>query len=135
MPQERHPSISSVLAAHGYTEDAASLASIDREPTEGTVPSSPKSRVSLAPSTLALLAPASILGVLARLWLQSLLDFEGRSIFPLAYVQATGCLVLGFGLGYKEPIERLYVSTSNFEDLFRLILSQLWSLIYSTGHW
>ncbi len=58
---------------------------------------------------LALLIPASILGTLARLGLLAMTSYEGESIFPLAYVQAVGCLVMGFGLRLKEPIGQLYV--------------------------
>jgi CrcB protein len=58
---------------------------------------------------LALLAPASILGLLARLGLVALATYDGQSIFALAYVQAVGCLIMGFGLGMKEPLEKLCV--------------------------
>ena len=53
---------------------------------------------------LLILAPASMFGVLARLGLLALTSFEGESVFPLLYVQATGCLVMGFGLRLKEPL-------------------------------
>lgn len=53
---------------------------------------------------LLILAPASIFGVLARLGLLALTSFDGESVFPLLYVQATGCLVMGFGLRMKEPL-------------------------------
>ena len=54
--------------------------------------------------TLALLMPASVFGVLARLGLASLTSYDGESIFPLAYVQGVGCLVMGFCLALKVPI-------------------------------
>ncbi|KAF7355371.1 hypothetical protein MSAN_01453700 [Mycena sanguinolenta] len=57
---------------------------------------------------LALLMPFSILGVLARLGLTALTTYSGESIFPLAYIQATGCLIMGFCLALKEPITRYY---------------------------
>jgi len=79
---------------------------IDYPPSiEGTTPSNVYHPLSVP--VLALLMPASILGVLARLGLQALTTYDGRSIFPLAYVQATGCLVMGFGLALKEPFGRL----------------------------
>jgi CrcB protein len=59
-----------------------------------------------------LLMPASILGVLARLGLQALVTYDGQCVFPLAYVQATGCFIMGLGLGLKEPLGNLYVSAS-----------------------
>jgi len=56
---------------------------------------------------VALLIPSSILGVLARLGLLAMTSYDGESIFPLAYVQALGCLIMGFGLRLKEPIAQL----------------------------
>jgi len=53
---------------------------------------------------LALLMPASVFGVLARLGLVALTSYDGESIFPLAYVQGVGCLVMGFCLALKVPI-------------------------------
>ena len=53
---------------------------------------------------LALLMPASVFGVLARLGLDALTSYDGESIFPLAYVQGVGCLVMGFCLALKVPI-------------------------------
>jgi CrcB protein len=59
---------------------------------------------------LALLMSASVFGVLARLGLDALTSYEGQSIFPLAYVQGVGCLVMGFCLALKVPISEWYVS-------------------------
>lgn len=58
---------------------------------------------------LALLIPSSTLGLLARLGLLALGTYNGSSIFPLIYVQAVGCLIMGFAVGVKEPLGRLYV--------------------------
>jgi hypothetical protein len=58
---------------------------------------------------LGLLAPASIFGLLARLGLSSLMTFQGASVFPLAWVQALGCLVMGLAFGLREPITKLSV--------------------------
>ena len=58
---------------------------------------------------LALLIPSSTFGVLARLGLLALGTYDGNSIFPLIYVQAVGCLIMGFAVGLKEPLSRLYV--------------------------
>ncbi|KAJ6539406.1 CrcB-like protein-domain-containing protein [Mycena capillaripes] len=57
---------------------------------------------------LAFLMPFSVLGVLARLGLSALATYSGQSIFPLAYAQATGCLIMGFCLALKEPFSRYY---------------------------
>lgn len=53
---------------------------------------------------LALLMPAAVFGVLARLGLDALASYDGESIFPLAYAQGVGCLVMGFCLALKAPI-------------------------------
>lgn len=55
---------------------------------------------------LLLLMPFSVLGVLARLGLTALATYSGQSIFALAYVQGTGCLIMGFCLALKEPFNR-----------------------------
>lgn len=57
----------------------------------------------------ALLMPASVFGVLARLGLDALTSYDDESIFPLAYVQGVGCLVMGFCLALKAPISQWYV--------------------------
>ncbi|KAF7347388.1 MFS general substrate transporter [Mycena venus] len=73
-----------------------------------TGPKEPKAYHPLSMHTLALLMPFSILGVLARLGLTSLATYNGQSIFPLAYVQAIGCLIMGFCLALKDPFTRWY---------------------------
>ncbi|TEB35659.1 hypothetical protein FA13DRAFT_1753220 [Coprinellus micaceus] len=57
---------------------------------------------------LLILAPASILGVLGRLGLVALVTFEGSSVFALGYVNALGCLIMGFGLSMKGPLGEYY---------------------------
>ncbi|OSD04198.1 hypothetical protein PYCCODRAFT_1407848 [Trametes coccinea BRFM310] len=100
--------VGSVLAHHTSVSDAASLASIDRPPSEEEKLPPSKIYHPLSFPVLALLMPASIFGVLARLGLQAITTFDGRSIFPLAWVQAAGCLIMGFALGMKEPFGRFY---------------------------
>ncbi|XP_006460286.1 hypothetical protein AGABI2DRAFT_150254 [Agaricus bisporus var. bisporus H97] len=51
---------------------------------------------------------ASILGTLARLGLLAMTEYNGQSIFSLAYVQALGCLIMGFALRLREPIGQFY---------------------------
>lgn len=121
------------IARHETIEDAESLASVDLPPEEGL----PLAKVYHpgSPHVLALLAPASIFGVLARLGLLALTTYEGRSIFPLAYVQAIGCLIMGFGLGLKNPLGRLCV-LSFAMPVFRLVYlsSQLRSSVHGADH-
>ena len=61
----------------------------------------------LSPEVLALLMPAAVFGTLARLGLDALTSYPGESIFPLAYVQGVGCLIMGFCLASKKPISDL----------------------------
>lgn len=87
------------------TTDARSLASIEL-PTTHVVPpaSAGKTNHPLSLAVIAPLMPASIFGVLARLGLEGLATYDGRSIFPLAYPQALGCLIMGICLPLKDPI-------------------------------
>jgi len=52
--------------------------------------------------------PAAVFGTLARLGLDALTSYPGESIFPLAYVQGVGCLIMGFCLALKQPISDFY---------------------------
>lgn len=83
---------------------------IERPPSveEGIRPS--KVYQPLSFPVLVLLMPASVFGVLARLGIVALMTYGGDSVFPLAYVQALGCMVMGFAVRLKEPIGQLYVS-------------------------
>jgi CrcB protein len=58
---------------------------------------------------IALLMAPAVFGVLARLALVALATYNGESVFPLAYAQALGCLIMGFSLRLKEPLGQLYV--------------------------
>ena len=58
---------------------------------------------------IALLMAPAVFGVLARLGLVALGTYNGESVFPLAYVQSLGCLIMGFCLRLKEPLGQLYV--------------------------
>ena len=104
-PTER-TDIGSVIARHESLISAGSLASVDRPPSEHLPPA--KIYHPLSFSVIALLMPASIFGVLARLGLQALVTYDGESVFPLAYIQALGCFVMGMGLGMKEPLGKFY---------------------------
>ncbi|KAI0702881.1 CrcB-like protein-domain-containing protein [Cytidiella melzeri] len=99
--------VSDELVRTGSMEDARSLASIDRPPSKEEIPAA-KVYHPLSPHVLALLIPASMFGALARVGLLALTTYDGRAIFPLAWVQAAGCLVMGFGLGMREPIGQFY---------------------------
>lgn len=83
-----------------------SPASIDRPPTvlESTAQGPPRVYHPFSPAVIALLMPASVFGVLARLGLQALGTYDGKSIFPLAYPQAVGCLIMGIALPLKDAI-------------------------------
>jgi hypothetical protein len=95
----------------GRAEDGAEslAASIDRPPSEAEKLPAAKIYAPLSFPVLALLAPASVFGVLARLGLQGLTTYDGQSVFSLAYAQTIGCFIMGFCLSFKEPIGNLYV--------------------------
>lgn len=105
---QQRPDVGSFLARHRAIDDANSLASIDRPPSEVEALPLVKIYHPLSIHVLALLMPASIFGVLARLGLQALTTYNGESIFPLAYVQATGCFIMGVGLRLKVPFGNFY---------------------------
>lgn len=90
------------------TADATELlGAIERPPNAILEHQIAKTPNPLSIHVLALLIPASTFGTLTRLGLHALATYDGNSIFPLAYAQALGCLVMGFTLGLKEPISRL----------------------------
>ncbi|KAA1466323.1 hypothetical protein DENSPDRAFT_790869 [Dentipellis sp. KUC8613] len=99
--------VGSTIARHESIDDAESLAGIDRPPSEESLPPL-KVYHPFSPAVLALLMPASVFGVLVRLGLQALVTYDGRSIFPLAWVQAIGCLFMGLALPLKEQLGNFY---------------------------
>lgn len=104
---KRQHDVGSIIASHRSVASAGSLATIDRPPDEleGLPPAKVYRPYSV--HVFALLMPASIFGVLARLGLQALVTYDGQSVFPLAYVQATGCFIMGVALGMKTPFGNL----------------------------
>ena len=100
--------------------DARSLASIDRPPDEEVNLPVTKIYDPLSPHVIALLMPASIFGTLARLGLLAITGYDEHAIFPLAWIQAAGCLVMGFGLELKEPIGQLCVRLLPLAFIFGL---------------
>jgi CrcB protein len=99
----RRESVGSLIARH----ESVSLASVDRPPSKEEGTPAPKVYAPLSLPVLALLAPASVFGVLARLGLQALATYDGESIFPLAYPQVVGCFIMGFLMPLKGPIGEL----------------------------
>jgi fluoride exporter len=102
------PSVVSRRLSTG-TATTMSPASIERPPTrqsrlETTIQDPPRVYHPFSPAVVALLMPASVFGVLARLGLQALGTYNGKSIFPLAYPQAVGCLIMGIALPLKDTI-------------------------------
>jgi len=104
--------ISQAQNAIGDADDNATLQAetVERLPggEEGIPPL--KTYGPLSFPVVVLLMPASVFGVLARLSLVALMSYDDHSVFPLAYAQAVGCLVMGFALEMKEPMGQLYVS-------------------------
>lgn len=90
--------------------DITEAETVERPPgSDDSIPSS-KTYSPLSFPVIALLMPASVFGVLARLGLVALMDYDGHSVFPLAYPQAVGCLIMGFAICLKKTIGELYVS-------------------------
>ncbi|GJJ07616.1 hypothetical protein Clacol_001820 [Clathrus columnatus] len=86
---------------------------IERDEGSGSIPAPPPPSPSVIYHTfsihiLSLLMAFSVLGTLARLGLRALATYPNQSIFPLAWVQAVGCLVMGFALGIREPLTKFY---------------------------
>jgi hypothetical protein len=102
------------------TSSSLSLHSLERPLTIGGEPnpsaphtpeieSSPEhERKELAPpgllsyEAIVILAPCSILGLLARLGINALVTHTNQGIFSLAWVQAAGCLVMGIAQSQKN---------------------------------
>lgn len=106
--RSRETDVGSVIARHQAVGSVESLATIDRPPSDAEELPPSKIYHPLSPHVLALLMPFSIFGALARLGLQALTTFNGQSVFALAYVQATGCFIMGIALGMRAPFGRYY---------------------------
>ncbi|KAI0307275.1 CrcB-like protein-domain-containing protein [Multifurca ochricompacta] len=89
-----------------YTTDSGPLASTELPSSEPDVtPQDPaQSYHPFSPAVIAPLMPASVFGVLARLGLQALATYDGKSVFPLAFPQSLGCLIIGVALPLKDVI-------------------------------
>ena len=87
--------LESELERRASMEDARSVVSEDMPPGEEDKLPPAKVYHPLSPHVIALLMPASIFGALARLGLLAVTTYDGREIFPLAWVQAAGCFVMG----------------------------------------
>lgn len=76
------------------------------------IPDTPSTPASTYPTfsihVIALLMSSSVLGTLARLGIHALAAYPEQSIFPLAWVQAVGCVIMGFALAMREPITKFY---------------------------
>jgi len=78
------------------------------EPSAEEVSSPVKVYAPLSFPVIAALIPFSIFGVLARLGIEAIATYDGQSIFTLAWVQAFGCVFMGFFLELKQPIGDFY---------------------------
>lgn len=61
----------------------------------------------LSLEAIALLAPFGILGLLARLGITTVATYANQAVFPLAWVQAAGCFVMGIAQHQKPFIMSL----------------------------
>ncbi|RDB22475.1 Fluoride export protein 1 [Hypsizygus marmoreus] len=105
--RELHSELHSLQEAQ-ERDDTLSVETVERPPSDISERQTSKPPNPLSIHVLALLIPASAFGLLARLGLDALATYDGNSIFPLAYAQAVGCLVMGFAVGLKEPFGNFY---------------------------
>lgn len=98
--------------------------------TEDGIPSS-KTYTPLSFPVIAPLMPAAVFGLLARLGLVALMTYNGKSVFPLAYVQALGCFIMGFCLALKEPLGQLYVLLHSIETLSQSTVAGSYAPFYT----
>lgn len=78
----------------------------DDPPPEAAVRPPAKHSHPFSQHVLAILAPSGIFGLLARLGLEALTDYDGQSVFSLAWVQGIGCFIMGLAAGLREPISQ-----------------------------
>ena len=96
------------MATHSIrTHSIHSAETLERPPDEHEGIPKAKVYIPLSLPVLALIIPTTIFGTLTRSGLTALATYDGNSIFPLAYAQAVGCLVMGIALRIKRPIGHL----------------------------
>jgi CrcB protein len=98
-------------------EEALEAVRFSDESSEQSRPAEPPPSAAIRPPSkhaypfshhvLALLAPFAMFGLLARLGLQALTNFDGGAVFPLAWVQGVGCFFMGIAAGLREPLSQL----------------------------
>lgn len=71
-------------------------------------PSNPSNLSALNIQALALIGFLSEIGTLIRVGLSALFDAQGQSVFPTAWVQATGCFAFGVFVHRRVEIERFW---------------------------
>ncbi|KAG8734382.1 hypothetical protein FRC11_002324 [Ceratobasidium sp. 423] len=112
--QNYPPSV--VLPGESQLEHKPQKPIADPERQEPRATSPPPVAATAAPSrsyhplswpVITLLALPSVLGVLARLGIHSLMTYDGDSVFALAWVQGMGCFVMGLALGKRQAITDL----------------------------
>jgi len=119
------------MSCQNEGQDTLRAETVERPPgsDEGIPPSKTYSPLSFP--VIALLMPASVFGVLVRLGLVALMNYDGHAVFPLAYAQAVGCLVMGFGLGLKEPIGQMCVLYHPCGvAILSVVFPQVWAALY-----
>ena len=90
----------------GQAEDARSpsVADISLPPAEEELKVPNQVYSPFSAEVISLLMPGSVFGALARLGIEGLVTYDGQAIFPLAWVQAAGCFVMGFAVSLKTEI-------------------------------
>ncbi|KAK2466260.1 hypothetical protein APHAL10511_001902 [Amanita phalloides] len=90
------------------THTIESTETLERPPDEHQGIPKVKVYAPLSFPVLALIMPGAVFGTLARLGLTALATYDGASVFPLAYAQAVGCLVMGVALRLRRPLGQFH---------------------------
>jgi len=108
--RSRVPTTDDASQISGLEEDARSpsVADISLPPAEEELTVPTRAYAPFSPEVIVLLMPGSVLGALARLGIEALVTYDGQAIFPLAWVQAAGCFIMGFALSLKREIGDFY---------------------------
>jgi len=98
----------SLHSGHDVDARSPSVAHISLPPSEEELTDVAQVYSAFSIEVIALLMPSSVLGALARLGIHALAHYNGDAIFPLAWVQATGCFFMGVAFSMKGSIGDFY---------------------------
>ncbi|KAJ9108909.1 hypothetical protein QFC21_000230 [Naganishia friedmannii] len=79
-------------------------------------------------ASYAALIPMAFFGVLIRLGMDALGDYDGRSVYPLIWAQGIGCAIMGTALELKGDLMQIY------PPLFAAITTGKTDVTRGSGH-